>query len=316
MQRSSSPNLRVFAAAATFVALLSVGLLLATGALDGGSDDSQVSARTPAVLGGQSPPVSTATTQPSPAGDGQPLTAPFELPILMYHHISSAPAADELTAGLTVTDEDFGRQLAYLKCAGYTSITLAQLFQAIDGTTPLPAKGIILTFDDGYDDAYTDAFPALKDAGFTGSFAIITGFVEGGGPYATWAQLRKMRDAGMEITSHSATHIDLGAADDFSLHQQLYDSRAALAQRLGQDTPFLVYPAGEPFRSGSTARQQRVVAALREAGYRGALLAGPDSTMQDPATPFALSRVRVSGGEGLATFAASMGGPDPAATGC
>jgi peptidoglycan/xylan/chitin deacetylase (PgdA/CDA1 family) len=234
----------------------------------------------------------------------------------MYHHISSAPAADELTAGLTVTDEDFARQLAYLKCAGYTSITVAQLFSAVDGLAGLPAKGVILTFDDGYDDAYTDAFPALRDAGLVGSFAIITGFVEGGGPYATWAQLKEMHVAGMEITSHTATHIDLGEADDFSLHQQLYDSKAALAQRLGQDTPFLVYPAGEPFRSGSAESQQRVVAALREAGYRGALLDGSGTIDQDPAAPYALNRVRVSGGEGLGTFAASIGGVDPVAAGC
>lgn len=247
---------------------------------------------------------------PTPAPRGTPVTAPIELPIFMYHHVAAAAPAGEFEARLTVLTADFDAELAYLKCAGYTGITLAQLFDAIGGGVALPQKPVILTFDDGYSDAYTDAFPLLQQYGFPGAFSIITSAVGGGdGAYMTWDELKTMADAGMEITSHTVSHPDLGTSDDATVRDELASSKAALEQRLGRPVRFLVYPSGEPFRSGAVERQQQVVSMLKQAGYDGALLAGPDSLTQDPAAPFALNRVRVSGGEDVATFAASIGGP-------
>ncbi len=252
---------------------------------------------------------------PTATPAGTPITAPFDLPILMYHHVSAAPPSDQLGFNLTVTTADFGRQLDYLKCAGYSTISLAGLFDHIDGGAPLPPKPIILTFDDGYGDAYSDAFPALRDHGFVGSFAIVTGFLGTGDLYMTWNQVEVLAKAGMEIVSHTISHIDLNTSDDATDRQQITDSKRALEEHLGSAVEFFVYPSGEPFRSGTAERQQAVVAMLREAGYRGALLAGPSSISQDPQRPFELNRVRVSGGEDLYTFAATIGGPSPDAVG-
>lgn len=312
-------NAGLFLAAATLVAA-AAGVVWATGlASNGDSDRRAGTATTPAVLAGSSPPPasgSTTTTRPAPTPVGTPVTAPFELPIFMYHHISPAFPADQLTANLTVLTSDFEVQLAYLKCAGYTGITMRQLFDHISAGAALPAHPVILTFDDGYDDAYTGAFPLLRKYGFMGSFAIITGFVEGGGPYLSWAQIMAMAGAGMEMMSHSASHPDLGTSGDATVRDQISVSKAALEQHLGGKIEFLVYPSGEPFRSNTVERQQQVVQMLKAAGYRGALLAGPNSVTQDPATPFALSRVRVSGGESLATYAGSIGGPSPGSLHC
>jgi peptidoglycan/xylan/chitin deacetylase (PgdA/CDA1 family) len=228
----------------------------------------------------------------------------------MYHHIAPAAPDDEFEARLTVLTSDFEEQLAYLKCAGYTGITVGQLIDAMDGRGALPSRPIVLTFDDGYSDAYTQAFPLLRQYGFPGSFAIVTGFVGGGdGAYVTWDQVREMASAGMEMLSHTVSHIDLGTSDDASVREELLQSKAALEEHTGQPVRSLVYPSGEPFRSGTPERQTEVVSMLREAGYEAALLAGPNSITQDPGARFELNRVRVSGGEDVATFAASIGGP-------
>jgi peptidoglycan/xylan/chitin deacetylase (PgdA/CDA1 family) len=281
------------------------GIALTSAELTDGHDGPFAAGVTPAVLvGGPASPAPTA------------IAAPFDLPILMYHHVVPALPEDEFQATLSVTTDEFAAQAAYLKCAGYTAITMAQLFDAIDGKVALPERPVMLTFDDGNDDAYTQAYPVLRQHGLVGSFAVITGYIEAGGPFLTWAQIGEMSDAGMEMMSHSVSHSDLGASDDDTVRAQIADSRAALEAQTGREVRFLVYPSGEPFRSGSTERQAQVVALLQEAGYRGALLAGPGSTTQDPAAPFALNRLRMFSGEDVYTFAASIGGPSPADVGC
>jgi peptidoglycan/xylan/chitin deacetylase (PgdA/CDA1 family) len=232
----------------------------------------------------------------------------------MYHHVTSAPPPSDLDARLTVTNADFVRQLSYLMCAGYYSVTLGQLFDAMYNGAPLPERPVILTFDDGYNDAYTDAFAHLKWAGLGGTFSIVTGWVGRPG-YMTWEQIQEMAGAGMEMAAHSVTHPNLARESADIVRDQLIRSRQDLEGRLGQPIGFFVYPAGEPFRFGTREKQAQVVALLQEAGYRGALTT-TWSMAQDPAAPFALNRVRVTGGVDIAAFAANMGGPAPEVTGC
>ena len=239
---------------------------------------------------------------------------PRDLAILMYHHVNSAPPPSDLDARLTVTDADFARQLSYLRCAGYYSITLSQLFDAIYDGAPLPEKPVILTFDDGHLDAYANAFPLLQEAGFGAAFSIVTGWV-GQPASANWEQLQQMAAAGMEIASHSVSHPDFGKNSDDVVRDQLDRSKRELEEKLGQPVSFFVYPAGEPFRFGTPQRQAQVMAIVQEAGYRGAVTARWN-IQQDPAHPFALSRVRVSGGVDIQNFARNMGGPSPDAIGC
>ena len=233
----------------------------------------------------------------------------------MYHHVNSAPPpADIYEAALTTTDVDFWRQLAYLRCAGYGAITIGQLFDGMYNGAPLPARPVVLTFDDGYADAYTNAFPALRWHGLVGSFSIVTGYVDI--PfYVTWGQVIEMANAGMEITAHSVTHEDLNISRDDIVYYQAVESKKALEANIGRPVNYFTYPSGEPFLRGSPARQQRVVQILQESGYHGAL-AIKNGALQDPRNPFALSRIRVHNGVDILKFAENMGGPSPAAIGC
>jgi peptidoglycan/xylan/chitin deacetylase (PgdA/CDA1 family) len=232
----------------------------------------------------------------------------------MYHFVNSRRPADPIDASLTVTEADFTRQVSYLRCAGFYSITLSQLFDALHTGVPLPEEAVVLTFDDGYRDAYTNAFPILRSAGFGGSFGIVTDWV-GQPEYVTWDQLREMTAAGMEVVSHTVSHPDLGQEPDWVARDQLARSKQVLEQQLGLSVPFFIYPAGEPFRFGTSDRQAQVSRMVHEAGYRGALTTRW-GLVHDPNAPFAVSRVRVPGGIDIQTFAANMGGPSPDQTGC
>jgi peptidoglycan/xylan/chitin deacetylase (PgdA/CDA1 family) len=231
------------------------------------------------------------------------------VPILVYRHISSAPPAPA-QARLTITDADRAAQLAYLKGHGYHAVLLVDLFNALYYGRPLPPHPVVLTFDDGYLDAYTDAFPLLRRYGMVGEFNIITGFVGetvGLNRYMTWPQIVAMADAGMEMESHTIDHQDLGIINALQDAYELRFSRAVLAAHLHRAVQFLAFPSGEPFRSGTVAAQQRLLALLPQFGYVGDLLDPPaPRTLQDARTPYQLPRVRVDPGESLAAFAARL----------
>jgi len=203
--------------------------LVRTGAIGGSGSDNTAnpSTGTPAVILVTNPPTGSPSPPPTASpGPGPPITSPVDVPIMMYHIIG--PPDQPANDALAVSTDDFKAQMSYLACAGYTPITMQRLFDVFDGKASLPDKPIILTFDDGWAGQYTYGFPVLQQHGFAGSFAIVTGFVDAGGPYATWAQIADMSGAGMEMMSHTVSHIDLGSADDATDIDQLQTSKAAL----------------------------------------------------------------------------------------
>jgi len=97
----------------------------------------------------------------------------------MYHYISVPPAnADAVRRDLSVTPELFEAHLAYLRQAGYETITMEQLIYALSQETPLPPRPIIISFDDGYRDHYENAFPLLRKYSYTGIFFVFTQVID------------------------------------------------------------------------------------------------------------------------------------------
>lgn len=256
-----------------------------------------------------------------PAGRRAPAFAPpptnrgtLTVPILVYHHVAPEWPADFEGRTITVLSSDFEAELAYMKGAGYTSITLAELANAMFYGLPLPDKPVIMTFDDGYEDNFAHAFPLLQEYGFVGSFAVVTGFLGHPG-YMTWDEVRQMADAGMEFVSHSANHVDLGAAAPDQAAAEVRDSRRTIQEKVSRPAQALVYPYGEPFAHGSAEAQDRVAELLRQEGYvLGVTNPLPNTwpeVKQDASAPYRLKRVMVSGGMGLIRFAARLEGREP-----
>ena len=229
------------------------------------------------------------------------------VPIFMYHHVSHLPTHNILDYSLTVTTTDFNAQLTWFQQQGYHSINQTELFDALYYGKVLPAHPMILSFDDGYEDVYTDALPALLAHHYRGVFYIITGMIGGG--YMTWAQVHTLAQDGMQIASHTIHHVNIGEPPlGTSTQGELLVSKETLEAQLRQPIQFFCYPTGEPFHHDSVYEQQIVLADLFNDNYVGATL-DPfsfNSAIQDAQTPYQLPRIRVSGGESLDAFIGTL----------
>jgi len=238
-----------------------------------------------------------------------PAYVSVEAPIMMYHHVSNVIPTDVLGMSLTVKNTLFQQQLAYLKQHNYHTITFNQLFDALYFGGPLPVHPIILTFDDGYKDVFTFAYPLLKEYGFTGTFNIISGYVQSPG-YLSWGDIKGMLIGGMQIASHTVHHYSLGPLVAYAPAEAQYElqhSKATLQQQLGITIQQFCYPSGSPFRGGTLSEQQTIVAMLSADGYIGATTdPGQTGVYQSSLSPFALLRTRVDGRSNLQTFEYSL----------
>jgi len=231
-------------------------------------------------------PTPTATSTPLPTSDGVVRT--LRVPILMYHHVSSVPPnADVYRRDLSVSPEQFDQQLRYLRAHGYHSVSLRDLLYALNRGWPLPPNPIVLTFDDGYADAYNNAFPLLRKYGFTATFFVLTAFADENRPgYLTWTQIARMSRAGMEIGSHSKDHPDLRRRGRDFLVWQILGSKQSIEAHTSQMVYAFSYPSGQ-YDAG-------VEEILKEAGFLVAVTTA-QGTVQRSDRLLRLSRVRVRG---------------------
>ena len=216
------------------------------------------------------------------------------VPILMYHVVAVAPAGAPYP-GLYVTPQEFAAQVDLLARRGYRAVTLRQVYDAWRGRAPLPARPVVISFDDGYRSQFANAFPVLRKRGWRGVLNLDLSNVG-----TEWrlspALVRRLIRAGWEIDSHTLTHPDLRTLGAAGLRREVAGSRAELRRRFGVPADFFCYPAGH--------YDARVVAAVRAAGYVGATTV--EYGLARPSELFTLDRVRVNGGEGDAGLAAKL----------
>ena len=239
---------------------------------------------------------SSATLTPPASPTSIPVRTSWRVPILMYHYIRVNPdPSDRLGFSLSIPPAEFDRQMRYLAEDGYGTVSFDQIY---DSSQPLPEKPILLTFDDGYADAYTAAFPVLQRYGFRATFYVVTDFVGRPG-YLTVEQIREMAAAGMSFGSHSVSHLSLTTLSAERLERELSQSRTQLEGLLERPVLDLCYPLGR-FNQG--VRQ-----AVERAGYRSATTTqyGFASSGGDQ---LLLPRIRIWGGLILRNFASLIAG--------
>ena len=209
-----------------------------------------------------------------------------QLPILMYHYLSTPPAdADIYRQDLSVPPELFAAHLDRLLAEGYTTISFYQLQAHLAQGAPLPEKPVIITFDDGYRDNYENAFPLLRERGMTATFFVVTDFIDEGRPaYLTWEMVREMYAGGMSIESHGRNHVSLKNKDADYLVWQALGSLETIEHELGIRPHFVSYPAGE--------FDQLTIDIFKSADYWAGATTVQGAT-HNGADPFRLPRVRV-----------------------
>ena len=188
----------------------------------------------------------------------------LHVPILVYHSVMPHhPGQTAEQRALDVDDSVFVAQLRYLADNGYHVVSFAALVDALEGrdTLPLPNRAVVITFDDGWENQYSHAFPILRRFGVTATFFVFTTPIGKDKKLMTWEQLRELQAAGMTIGSHTRTHPVL---PDYhaALHNEVAMSRADIAEHLGRAPDFFAYPFGE--------WDAECAAWARTAGYRAA----------------------------------------------
>ncbi len=206
------------------------------------------------------------------------------VPILMYHRIVDPAQAGDSMPGLVVPPALFAAQLRLLQLAGWRTITAAELAVALQHGTALEPRTFVVTIDDGWDDGYREALPALQAVGYRATYYVIgrrigaTGFLDS-------AQLRALVAAGMEIGDHTFDHRSLPFLAPLVRQHEILAAADRIAQAVGQAPVTFCYPDGR----SSTDLQAQVA----EAGFGLALTTREGST-ESWATRYDLPRVRVT----------------------
>ena len=181
--------------------------------------------------------------------------------VLEYHSIGSHP---DWPQGMVIAPATFEKHLQYLKQEGYHMVTVAELAERLTTGKPME-KYIALSFDDGYTDNYTEAFPLLKKYGARATFSVINSKI-GGKIYMTAPQIQEMERAGMEIASHTFSHNRLEDIDPMYLDWEIGTSKYDLEKRLlpkDKTVKTLAYPCG--------SYNAETIAKLKQFGYKAAL---------------------------------------------
>ncbi len=199
---------------------------------------------------------------------------PRVLPVLMYHQCP----------------DGFESHLDYLKRSGYRLVHLADAVEYLvkPTQTEFPEKQAVLTFDDGYQNFFDLAAPLLEAYGFKGkaTLCIATDFISqdadnrklwGDVPAMTWDELRRLKQDGYEIVSHSVSHANLEEIKDDAerLRCEIGHSKMSLINHLKlgiENVQFFCFPYGAGWKEQGDG-DQRINDVLRQEGYIGALRA-------------------------------------------
>ena len=169
--------------------------------------------------------------------------------ILTYHKLN-----DDFNWGITRQKvSQFKRGMKFLHDLGYKSVPLEEAFRSQE----IFDRKVAITFDDGYEDVYLNAFPILQKYDFTAFIFLITGFV---GKYdswdynlgkrrkrhLSWKQIKEMSECGFGFGSHTVNHPDLTKIEPAcgGVEYELKKSKEVLEDKLGKEVSFLSYPFG------------------------------------------------------------------------
>ncbi len=186
----------------------------------------------------------------------------------------------------------------FLKSRGIETITLDMLLAHWTSNRKLPARSVVITFDDGYENNYTSALPALVQRGMTATFFIATGTINSpqdnlGHARMSEAQIRELDTAGMTIGSHTVSHPWLGRIGIEDAKCELAESKSRLESIIHKPVRWLCYPSGSFNRA--------VAEAAKELGYSGACSVIRDNRVR-PDQLYWLPRVMVMRDTTLAKF--------------
>ena len=211
----------------------------------------------------------------------------------MYHNINDDYQMHNTNVEMTA--EDFENQMAALKQNGYTTILFDEYIAYTKGEGDLPEKPVMVTFDDGYLNNYTVAFPILKELGMKATIFVITGRMGVDGvvtyPHFTWEQAKVMQNSGViDIQSHTHFHSELDKLSKNDLVLELRKSKFLIEKNLGKKVNVLAFPYG--FSNEMVRNEARI------AGYESCVEINDKviKVNSEISNPYKLCRITAHGG--------------------
>ncbi|MFA5389544.1 MAG: polysaccharide deacetylase family protein [Candidatus Omnitrophota bacterium] len=217
------------------------------------------------------------------------IKAQYVVPVIMYHKISGTGAESRLN----VSPESFKRQMRFLKDHNYNIVSLEGLEELVKKNN-FPNKTIAVTFDDGYEDNYLNAYPVLKELDIPATIFIAPALIGTDG-YLSWDQVREMSGSGIiTIGSHTMSHIWLPGQAEQKLDSEIRDSKRSIEGHIGSGINTFSYPLG--------GFDKNVRKKVIEAGYKIAAATNPGKKYPRHDL-FAMKRLRISrSSDNLAVF--------------
>lgn len=182
------------------------------------------------------------------------------VPILMYHSISdNLFGMSHPYYHINTSPEVFSRQMRWLRHEGYRTINLREAWAGLQAKEDMRKK-VVITFDDGYRDFYTDGFEVMKQCGLTATIFLATDRIRDiserieGADYLTWNEVRELHAQGITFGSHTVTHPDLRSLGPEQIEYELGRSKEIIEQKLGASVDWFSYPFAFPEENECFAR--------------------------------------------------------------
>ncbi|MCM8765646.1 MAG: polysaccharide deacetylase family protein [Candidatus Omnitrophica bacterium] len=206
----------------------------------------------------------------------------YSIPVLLYHSISYN---DNL---LSVKPENFKKQMAYLNKHNFKVITLEELVEGMKERNKFPRKTVAITFDDGYKDNFTYAYPVLKEYAFPAIIFLITGKTGNDKEYLNWDEVREMVKSGIiDFGGHTRSHTYLPSLQNnqAKLWEEIYGCKEDIEKSLGITVKFFAYPVG--------GFSEKIKELVKKAGYKAGLTTNRGKDLRNLKDIYEINRISV-----------------------
>ncbi len=206
------------------------------------------------------------------------------IPILLYHYVENVQDRNDTTRiSLNIPPSIFENQLVTMQNDGYTFLTMKEMAAILSGTKTIPAKAVVLTFDDGYRDFYDDVFPILKKHSIAAVAYVVPGLLNGPN-YMDSDQVVTIAKSGLvEVAAHTVNHRSLQEDSLSDAYYEIVESKKMLEELIGQPVTNFAYPYG--------SFDDQAIELVKKAGYDTAVTTLPGDDLSF-AERFVLQRVR------------------------
>ncbi len=223
----------------------------------------------------------------------------YVVPILSYHHVASDfHSSKDFPSLNNVTAKSFAWQMKFIEKHGYHVISFEDYIDGVKKGHGFARNTVVIQFDDGYEDNYTNAFPVLKSYEFPAMVFVISDTIGTPG-FLTWAQIKEMDSQGFKIGAHTRRHAYLPEVPLEVAKEEIFGSKKALEAGVGHPIDYFAYPSG-----GFT---EEVAGLVKQAGYKAAVTTnrGRDKFNR---RFFEINRIRIKNTENSLTLWAKLSG--------